>query len=124
MYQFRSIHLKHKHTTDPMEFAILDSTVGAENPVLEGDLVAGGVYEVDARNFSIAVWDGKEFIGIRSKFDSRFLDGEDLWRAEDGSCKPYLRVGMLPPEIRTDRDREDGPLFKYLDQLSKGEIEP
>ena len=42
--------------------------------------VKGRVYKLWCRNLSIGVYDGKEgFIGIRTKFGSRYLDTEYHW---------------------------------------------
>lgn len=40
------------------------------------ELEVGKAYELDARNISIGIWDGKEFHGIRTKFGTQFMDSE------------------------------------------------
>ena len=46
------------------------------------ELVAGIAYAVDARNFSVAIWTGEEFAGLRHKLGSDFIDYEHHW--DDG----------------------------------------
>ena len=49
------------------------------------DLITGRVYRLDCRNLSYGAWNGKDgFIGIRTKFNDRFLDTEFHW-----DCDPY-----------------------------------
>ncbi|MCK5020127.1 MAG: hypothetical protein KAS32_23940 [Candidatus Peribacteraceae bacterium] len=54
------------------------------------DLVPGKAYEVDGRNFSVTIWTGKDFAGLRYKFGDRFIDHENHWDNSllDGTCKP------------------------------------
>jgi hypothetical protein len=40
------------------------------------ELKVGRAYYVSARNFSYAIWDGKEFNGLRYKFGTWFMDKE------------------------------------------------
>lgn len=103
------------------------------------DCKHGGVYEVDARNFSFAVYnqDLKSFIGIRYKFGTTFLDTEEHWDcgAPHGTAKPLKFIGMLPEDIsptdvvkkidsRTGEEinyiSEDGKRGLYIDK--NGEI--
>lgn len=42
-------------------------------------LKLGSAYLVHARNFKIAIWDGEQFNGLRSKFGSWFMDTELHW---------------------------------------------
>ena len=55
------------------------------------DLVLGAAYHVEARNFSFAIWDGKEFQGLCFKFGQYFMDGE--FHYDDGA--PYGTVTPL-----------------------------
>lgn len=52
------------------------------------DLIVGAIYEVRARNFSVARWNGRDFEGHRFKFGSTFLSTEHHW--DDGP--PYGTV--------------------------------
>ena len=95
------------------------------------NLVIRNVYKVDARNFSVAVWQGKHFIGIRYKFGSVFLSHEYHWDSDPhfGTCKPLEDTGIVvPEEIELEchiHYEEDGkkyfknyePLFDFLKSL-------
>jgi hypothetical protein len=60
------------------------------------NLVVGRVYELHARNLRIGVWTGENFIGIREKFHSRFLDASEI----PGRTAWALReVGEVPEWI-------------------------
>jgi hypothetical protein len=54
---------------------------GLEKYLKVDELEDRGVYRIIARNIAVAVYraDRHEFIGIRTKFGSRFLDGEYHW---------------------------------------------
>ncbi len=80
------------------------------------DCLARHVYRVEARNFKLAVFDGTcHFIGIRTKFGSRFLDDEGHWdNPEFASCRPVEDTGFVVPEeipVATGSTR----LFDLLD---------
>lgn len=60
------------------------------------------LYRLVARNLAIGVFnkDTQEFIGIRTKFGSRFLDHEFHWDAPRfATCNPMEILGELPTEI-------------------------
>lgn len=65
------------------------------------DLICGGVYLVSSRNWSLAVWDGATFWGVRYKFsDDGFLSAEKHWRDGDGktgTVKPQELLGRINP---------------------------
>ena len=67
----------------------------------KAELEVRGIYTMRQRNLSIAVWTGKEFIGIRTKFGHRFLDSE--FHRDDGpphgTAWPERLVGRLPDEV-------------------------
>lgn len=66
------------------------------------------LYRLLARNISIGVFDKttEEFIGIRTKFARRFLDGESHWDAPQyATCAPMEVIGELPPEISIEQSR-------------------
>lgn len=75
------------------------------------DLVERALYRLDCRNLSVGVWDAKSrgFIGIRTKFGSRFLFIEYHWDTGEpyGTVCPVARIGLelLPSGI---------PLKEYL----------
>lgn len=58
------------------------------------------VYRLDSRNLSVGVFDGKGFIGIRTKFKQRFLDREYHWDdgPPHGTAKPLERLAVEAPE--------------------------
>ena len=58
------------------------------------DLIVGKKYEVDARNFDTAKWNGTEFIGLRYKFGQTYEYGELHWEdgAPHGTCKPLAQL--------------------------------
>lgn len=62
------------------------------------DLVVGRVYKLNARNLRVGVYDGLEFVGIREKFGSRFLDIERHWDADSsfGTAYPIEDLGSIP----------------------------
>jgi hypothetical protein len=76
----------------------------------------GHVYELRSRNLDRGVFDGETgFIGIRTKFDSRFLFTEYHYEtgAPHGTASPVAYVGPLPAEIgvyeyEQSVDRESG----------------
>lgn len=81
------------------------------------------VYRIFSRNLTIAVWNGKTFVGIREKCGSRFLDSSEIsWRVLED-------LGPLPDHIGTwsfDFEKTDPStgfllqneaLFQYLDSL-------
>ena len=65
------------------------------------ELVVGGVYLCETRSISeLAVFAGNdEFIGIREKFNERYLFTEHLWRERSGTIRPKKRVGDVPSDI-------------------------
>jgi hypothetical protein len=67
------------------------------------DCVKGRVYELRCRNLGIGVFDGKDgFIGIRTKFATRFLDTEHHWDtgAPYGTVAGVVDMGIdLPDNI-------------------------
>ena len=61
------------------------------------DMKVGCAYWVRSRNFCkrIAIWDGKEFVGMREKFKFRFMDKEFHWDngPPHGTCRPLALIG-------------------------------
>lgn len=58
------------------------------------DLNLGHAYEVKARNYKYALWDGEAFVGIRQKFDVYFADKEYHYDLDDinGTVKPIREL--------------------------------
>lgn len=62
--------------------------------IAKKDLIEGRKYEVDARNFDTARWNGSEFIGLRYKFGHTYEYGELHYEdgAPHGTCKPIKLI--------------------------------
>lgn len=58
------------------------------------ELVIGGVYIFNARNFRIGLWSGSGFIGCREKFGHLYLDEEYPYE-RGGTVHNPNRVGSL-----------------------------
>lgn len=80
------------------------------------------VYKLHSRNLSFGVFDGKTgFIGIRTKFGSRFLDTEYHWDTGPpfGTACPEEDTGIdIPEEIILD-DFTNRRLFELLEKIEK-----
>lgn len=71
-------------------------------PLNRSALLPRGAYLLHSRNLTIGVWDeaASGFIGIRDKFDSRFLDMEALNDPPgSGTAVALLALGRLPDDI-------------------------
>ena len=71
----------------------------------------GSVYRLQSRNLRFGVFDGKSgFIGIRLKFNSRFLFREYHWDNGPpyGTVKPIGKVGSIPDSIPLHCGFSDG----------------
>ncbi len=69
--------------------------------------VVRGVYRLRSRNLTIGVYTELGiFIGIREKFDHRYLDAEVWNRPPEvlGTAVPLERLGTLPAEIAASED--------------------
>ena len=69
-------------------------------PIL--DLVRGHVYRLRCRNLALGVYEGEGFTGVRTKFNSQFLDTEDHWDAGDGqhgTVKEMEDAGVVVPQV-------------------------
>ena len=83
----------------------------------------GYLYEIDARNFVIGVYNKKikGFLGIREKWGSRFIEAEDHWDTGEpyGTVKPLCIVEECPLSLDFDlhqaSDNKD-KLFKWLEE--------
>jgi len=81
-------------------------------PIPMSELKVRRLYRVNARNFNIAVWDGKAFIGIRHKFGGSYLFGEhcigDPAYPGFDSCTPLEDLGKdLPAYLPVCPDSGD-----------------
>lgn len=80
------------------------------------ECIKGHVYKVKARNFRVAVFDGKVgFTGIRTKFGQRFLDTELHWDADEthGTCRPLEPIESLPDGLRLEAGWWEGNEYKH-----------
>jgi hypothetical protein len=65
-------------------------------PIQKSELKERGIYRIRSRNLDFGVYDGNEgFIGIRQKFDSRYLFTEYLSRSWGGTKIPFDTVTAL-----------------------------
>lgn len=89
--------------------------------LMPDQLIRGRVYRLHCRNLNLGVWDGKRsFIGVRTKFGSRFLSEEDHWDVDEhyGTVSEAIDTGYdVPPEISLET-REG--LLAWLIQLEDG----
>lgn len=88
--------------------------------VSRSDLVIGGVYEVRARNFSVGIWTGENFIGRRCKFEDTYLDSEILgWSIhEDGVVRRlgHFTVPVPPSKLASLKEtRARSEALAWLD---------
>lgn len=68
---------------------------GRTEYITKDELVPGEAYEVDARSFKVAIWDGEQFHGLRRKFSLTFMDTEFHWDngPPHGTVKPIRKLG-------------------------------
>lgn len=91
------------------------------------DLVHGKVYRISARNFGIGVWNAerKAFIGVRTKWGSRYLFPEYEWDSGGSLGTAWARNPLegveLPDGVGID-DRDE-KLFEFLDPIEREENE-
>lgn len=87
-----------------------------ENRIKIEDLQDRKLYRLLARNIKIGVWEAvsQQFLGIRTKFDSRFIDGEYHWDAPAyATACPLEVIGQLPDDISFDNRQK---LFNWLEE--------
>ncbi len=81
----------------------------------------GWLYHIKARNFRLGIYNEveKEFIGIRTKFGSRYLFGEYHWDTGEpfGTVKPITKLEQAPFEKLSERDDGDAgeTIFDWLE---------
>jgi hypothetical protein len=83
------------------------------------DLEVRGVYKLRARNLTLGVWDGQNWVGIREKFNHLSLDrseipGDDTVR---GSARAIEKIAILPKSVSMSSDHRNRTLFDYLTDL-------
>lgn len=59
-----------------------------------------GLYLVDGRNYDIAIWDGKQFLGPRHKF-GWMIGREEHYDADPhfGTVTPYTYIKQVPEDL-------------------------
>jgi len=86
------------------------------------ECIKGRVYKIRCRNLRYGVYNGDGgFIGIRTKFGSRYLFTEYHWDtgAPFGTVRDQIDIGIdVPTEIILN-DFSSPELFKFLDELQK-----
>jgi len=73
-----------------------------------GQMQVRAVYLMSARNFSIGVWTGEYFIGVRYKMGHSYLSCEYHWESDPsfGTVKPYRILCLVPESIDLVCDAE------------------
>lgn len=83
--------------------------------------IKGDLYMLKCRNLRIGVFDGADaFIGIRTKFERRYLDSEYVGKS--GTVREAIPMGVsIPADVPAPEFGRDNPaLFDLLDkELSK-----
>lgn len=94
-----------------------------DNRIKLEDCQHGKLYKLHARNIKIGVWcaETQSFIGIRTKFGSRFLDDEHHWDApEFATASPLEIIGEIPSDIVIDKNYYGSDIiFQWLDAKEK-----
>ena len=92
------------------------------------DCKHGYLYRIDARNLDIGVYDkdSQSFIGIRTKFSSRFLDMEVHYDADEhyGTASPLEEleacpIGYVEDFKKSKLDTTSTKLFSWLEEKEK-----
>lgn len=78
-------------------------------------LVHGGLYEVNARNFNLAVYNQNTqgFIGVREKFGREYLDTEYYYEATRGTASAYKLLEMCPV-ADVSKGEDNTELFDWI----------
>jgi len=94
-----------------------------DNRIKLEDCQHGKLYKLHARNIKIGVWcaETQSFIGIRTKFGSRFLADEHHWDApEFATASPLEIIGEIPSDIVIDKNYYGSDIiFQWLDAKEK-----
>jgi hypothetical protein len=61
------------------------------NYILKDGLIIGKAYEVDARNYEVAIWDGTQFVGVSFDMDGPNMFSELHWD-DAGTVKPLREL--------------------------------
>jgi len=61
----------------------------------------GYTYQIDARNFTWAIFYNDVFYGIRRKFNDTFIDAEIHWDKDDkhGTARPQVEIEKAPNDV-------------------------
>ncbi len=85
------------------------------------DLIKGRIYIVNCRNLQLAVFNGEiGFIGIRKKWNDRFLDTEDYYGPSSGTVRSAIDSGIdIPDHLISVLENPYGnkELFDFLDNV-------
>lgn len=81
------------------------------------ELVDRAVYRLQSRNLIVGIWraDKRDFLGVREKFDSRFLFGEYEWSVDPhvGTARARRRVDIHVP-VGMEIDERNEALLNWL----------
>lgn len=82
------------------------------------------VYEVDARNFSFALWNEKckKFFGVRSKWGYTYIDYELHWDSDNthGTVKPLEEICEYNVKYCPSCGQiDDEKLMEFLDRVER-----
>jgi hypothetical protein len=77
------------------QYAMGDQDASGDHLKID-ELVNGGCYAVDGRNYNVAVWLNGSFYGIREKFGSSFVSEEMHYDADTfyGTVRPLKLLAM------------------------------
>lgn len=84
--------------------------------------VRGRLYKIHCRNLRFGVFNGKDaFIGIRTKFGSRFLDEENHWDAESfATVSGHIDMCVsVESALNAYEQGDKEPLFKFLEETEQ-----
>lgn len=99
---------KHGRMPNPIDKNWLDNMSKSNAIVLKKDLVEGSFYYGSCRNSRVAIWDGTQFIYVRTKFGSKFKEtinhpeddnGFDLFHPYFLIKEKYLNIPYIKEEI-------------------------
>ena len=81
------------------------------------DLVIGGIYEVSALGFSVAVWTGDCFRGPAKSYGKiNFSEERPYWEGLPfGTCKPIKRIG----ELKVSKPFDGSDLLAVMNALDE-----
>jgi len=83
------------------------------------DCINGYLYEVDGRNFKLAIFYNNKFYGIRYKFGHHFIDTEMHYDMDPkyGTVKPIKELNSIPYKIlKSIKDNDFDTVEEYLNE--------